>query len=99
MSAVKSAGSSLASVSLLTRSRRNTIRSRHTARTDRSSKASVSAQRRSEESGCPEGMITEDGPAMERALQRRKILEELISTEESYIGDIRFLMNVSCRLS
>ncbi|TDZ23565.1 T-lymphoma invasion and metastasis-inducing protein 1 [Colletotrichum orbiculare MAFF 240422] len=27
-------------------------------------------------------------------MQRRRILEELISTEESYIGDVRFLMNV-----
>jgi hypothetical protein len=30
----------------------------------------------------------------ERSLQRRRILEELIETEESYIGDVRFLMNV-----
>ncbi|KAJ2900511.1 Round spore [Zalerion maritima] len=94
VSAVKSAGSSLANVSLLTKSRRNTLRSRHTVRTDRSSKASVSAPRRSEESGGPEAPTKEDEPTMERALQRRKILEELISTEESYIGDIRFLMNV-----
>jgi hypothetical protein len=27
-------------------------------------------------------------------LQRRRILEELIETEEGYIGDVRFLMNV-----
>ncbi|KAK1239664.1 hypothetical protein MKX07_001118 [Trichoderma sp. CBMAI-0711] len=31
--------------------------------------------------------------AIERSLQRRKVLEELISTEEGYIGDVRFLMN------
>lgn len=30
-----------------------------------------------------------------RAVQRRKILEELIATEESYIGDMKILMNVS----
>lgn len=96
VSAVKSAGSSLANVSLLTnmtKSRKNTIRSRRTARTDRSSKASVSGPRRSEESGYHEAIL-DDEPAIERALQRRKILEELISTEESYIGDVRFLMNV-----
>jgi hypothetical protein len=29
-----------------------------------------------------------------RSLQRRRILEELINTEECYIGDIRFLKNV-----
>ncbi|KAL2017916.1 hypothetical protein VTK56DRAFT_1572 [Thermocarpiscus australiensis] len=35
-----------------------------------------------------------DPAVMERSLQRRRILEELISTEEGYIGDVRFLMNV-----
>jgi hypothetical protein len=28
-------------------------------------------------------------------LQRRRILEELIATEEGYVGDVRFLMNAS----
>jgi hypothetical protein len=37
----------------------------------------------------------EDLTATQRAFERRQILEELISTEENYIGDIRFLMNVS----
>ncbi|KAM3566758.1 hypothetical protein ARSEF4850_000292 [Beauveria asiatica] len=32
--------------------------------------------------------------SIERALRRRRILEELIQTEESYVGDIRLLMNV-----
>ncbi|TQV95902.1 Rho guanyl nucleotide exchange factor [Cordyceps javanica] len=35
-----------------------------------------------------------DGFSIERALRRRHILEELIHTEESYVGDIRLLMNV-----
>jgi hypothetical protein len=35
-----------------------------------------------------------DAATVERSLQRRRILEELISTEEGYIGDIRFLINV-----
>ncbi|KAK8048847.1 RhoGEF domain-containing protein [Apiospora phragmitis] len=35
-----------------------------------------------------------DPTVMERQLQRRRVIEELISTEESYIGDIKFLMNV-----
>lgn len=30
----------------------------------------------------------------ERSFQRRRILEELINTEEGYLGDLRFLMNV-----
>ncbi|PHH87009.1 hypothetical protein CDD83_9425 [Cordyceps sp. RAO-2017] len=35
-----------------------------------------------------------DAAATERAMQRRRVLEELIDTEEAYIGDVRFLMNV-----
>lgn len=35
-----------------------------------------------------------DAAATQRALQRRQILEELVGTEESYIRDVRFLMNV-----
>lgn len=35
-----------------------------------------------------------DCGSIERALQRRKILHELIYTEKSYLGDIRFLLNV-----
>lgn len=41
------------------------------------------------------GRITPtDRFSIDRALRRRRILEELIQTEESYIGDIRLLMNV-----
>jgi hypothetical protein len=90
---VRSASISLAG-SVMTRSRRNTARSSHYARTDRSSKASISCERRSEDSVRLE-RPTVDPAVTERLLQRRRILEELISTEESYIGDIKFLMNVS----
>ncbi|KAK3336497.1 hypothetical protein B0T19DRAFT_40459 [Cercophora scortea] len=95
VTAVKSASISLTSASVLTRSRKNTIRSsRGHSRTDRSSRASVSGARLSEDSFCPERQMLMDPVVMERSLQRRRILEELISTEESYIGDVRFLMNV-----
>ncbi|KAK0667567.1 hypothetical protein QBC41DRAFT_134499 [Cercophora samala] len=95
VSAVKSASISLTSVSVLTRSRKNTIRSsRGHSRTDRSSRASVSGARLSEDSFCQERQVVLDPAVIERSLQRRRILEELISTEESYIGDVRFLMNV-----
>ncbi|KAK0748207.1 hypothetical protein B0T21DRAFT_406739 [Apiosordaria backusii] len=95
VSAVKSASISLTSVSVLTRSRKNTIRSsRGHSRTDRSSRASVSGARLSEDSFCQERQVALDPAVIERSLQRRRILEELISTEESYIGDVRFLMNV-----
>lgn len=89
---VRSASVSLAG-SVLTRSRRNTARSSHYARTDRSSRASISCGRCSEDSVHLE-RTTEDPAVTERLLQRRRILEELISTEESYIGDVKFLMNV-----
>lgn len=39
-------------------------------------------------------MTPTDRFSIERALRRRRILEELIQTEESYIGDLRLLMNV-----
>ncbi|KAH7137148.1 RSP protein [Dactylonectria estremocensis] len=94
VSAMQSASASLASVSAVTRSRRNTTRSHCQSRTDRSSRASFSGYRLSEDSMTRERPVTVDTAATERSFQRRKILEELISTEESYIGDVRFLMNV-----
>ena len=95
VSAVKSVGSSFAGASLLTRSRRNTLRS--SRKTDRSSRASISVARASEDSIGLERSNATDFAVSERAIQRRRILEELITTEESYIGDVRFLMNVGLR--
>ncbi|ETS87624.1 hypothetical protein PFICI_01452 [Pestalotiopsis fici W106-1] len=79
--------------SALTRSRQNTAQSSYYARTDRSARASVSIGRRSEDSVRSERSVA-DPAITERLLQRRRILEELIGTEESYIGDVKFLMNV-----
>ncbi|PHH71430.1 hypothetical protein CDD80_5287 [Ophiocordyceps camponoti-rufipedis] len=93
-SAVRSASFSLASASIVTRSRRNTALSRCVSRTDRSSRASATYPRASEDSAVLEKTDMADVAAMERSMQRRRILEELISTEEGYIGDVRFLMNV-----
>lgn len=95
VTAVKSASvGSVTGLSLLTRSRQTTIRSSRGPRTDRSSRASVSGPRVSEDSFVPEKQAPVDPAVVERALKRRRILEELISTEEGYIGDLRFLMNV-----
>ncbi|KAI8632332.1 Dbl homology domain-containing protein [Xylariaceae sp. FL1651] len=94
VAAVKSATVSLASASMRTRPRRHTARSSLHTRTDHSSRGSYSAQRISEDSACFERTPQTDPAVTERLLHRRRILEELISTEESYIGDIRFLMNV-----
>ncbi|KAK4116423.1 Dbl homology domain-containing protein [Canariomyces notabilis] len=95
VTATKSASMSLGNVSMLTRSRRDIYRlSRVRSRTDRSSRASVSGPRISLDSSCLEPQPAIDPATRERSLQRRRILEELISTEENYIGDVRFLMNV-----
>ncbi|PNP57972.1 hypothetical protein THARTR1_02130 [Trichoderma harzianum] len=96
VSAVRSASASLASVSVsaVARSRRNAPRSQGFSTTERSSRASISGPRASEDSGLLETQSLANLAAMERSLQRRRVLEELISTEEGYIGDIRFLMNV-----
>ncbi|KAI0817675.1 hypothetical protein GGR55DRAFT_31000 [Xylaria sp. FL0064] len=94
VAAVKSATVSLASASVKTRQRRHAARSSVHTRTDLSSRGSISAPRMSEDSTYYERSSHMDPAVTERLLQRRRILEELITTEESYIGDIRFLMNV-----
>lgn len=91
---VKSANISMAGLSLLTCSQKTTVQSAHGPRTLRSSRASLSGPRRSEDSCYQERQAPVDPAVARRASQRRHILEELISTEESYIGDVRFLMNV-----
>ncbi|KAM0281922.1 hypothetical protein ACHAQH_003267 [Verticillium albo-atrum] len=94
VAAVKSASVSLASASVVTRQKKDTGLVRCHSRTERSSRASFTAARLSEDSGYGDRMPAHDPAAVERSLQRRRILEELISTEEGYIGDVRFLMNV-----
>lgn len=94
--AVRTASVSLASGSVFSRSRRNSVSSSRTqTHTDCSSRASMSSNRYSEESSGLDKPQILNRAAVERSLQRRRILEELISTEEGYIGDVRFLMNVS----
>ena len=93
ITAVRSASASLASVSAVAQSKRKT-RSR-ISRTDRSSRASLTLPRMSEDSCRLDRSPSIDVAAVSRALQRRRVLEEIINTEEGYIGDIRFLLNVS----
>ncbi|KAI8724890.1 DH domain-containing protein [Fusarium sp. LHS14.1] len=88
ITAVQSAGTSLITASVAATSRRRHGRSR----AERSSRASLSTPRVSKDVG-PLERAEEDLTATQRAFERRQILEELISTEENYIGDIRFLMN------
>lgn len=91
VTAVKSASISIASFSIAPRSRKTGTSSHH-HRTDRSSKAS-NAGRHSEESSYLSRGIAMDQAVTNRLLQRRRVLEELIMTEESYVADVKFLMN------
>ena len=92
VTAVKSASISLASFSVAPRSRRTGVSSRH-QRTDRSSKASNVGRLSEDSSYIARGLVI-DQAVTNRLLQRRRVLEEIISTEESYLADVRFLMNV-----
>lgn len=94
VTAVKSASISLASFSIAPHSRRTAISSRH-QRTDRGSKTSNTAFRLSDDSSYLVRGAVNDEAVTKRAIRRRQILEEIISTEESYVADIRFLMNVN----
>lgn len=96
VSAMRDASISGASTSIVASSRRQKARSsKRLSKTDRSSRASCSV--RYSEDGLPhDGPQSQADPAiLERSKQRRRIIEELIETEEGYIGDIKFLMNVS----
>ena len=94
VSAVKSASIGIGSVTTNTRSRPGTMHSR--SRTDRSSRLSAAPPRFSEDSTHNNVVLgAMDKAGISRSIQRRSILEELIATEENYIGDVRFLINVS----
>lgn len=87
VTAVKSATATLASASIATVSRRATKWRRGQ---QRSSVISGSDPRRSVDSQ----RSFSDEAAKERARKRRAKLEELIRTEESYVGDLKALSNV-----
>ena len=93
VTAVKSASISLASFSVAPLSRRTGLSSRQ-LRTDHSSRASNAGVRRSEDSASMSKRAVIDEAVYHRSVQRRQVIEEIISTEESYIADIRFLQNV-----
>jgi hypothetical protein len=98
VAAVKSATVSLASASVRTRQGKKATRSSIRTRTDHSSRGSFSTQRMSEDSMYFERNSRPDPGVTDRLLRRQRILEELITTEESYISDLKFLTNV-CLIS
>lgn len=93
VTAIKSASISLASISFAPPSRKTGILSRH-RRTDRSSKTSQQGRFSEDSSSIARGTGI-DQAVTDRLLQRRRIVEELISTEENYIADVSFLTNAS----
>lgn len=100
VTAVKSASLSLASFSIATHSMRRS-ESFRCVHVDRGCKASAYGTRRSEDTSHNTHTVVIDERVIHRSLQRRRVLEEIISTEENYVADIRFLMNASmaCPLS
>lgn len=91
VSVIRDASISGASTSFVASSRKlRTRSSKRLSKTDRSGRASYSA--RLSEDNRPQ--IQADLVTLERSKHRRRILEELIETEEGYIGDIKFLMKV-----
>lgn len=91
VTAVKSATVSLGPLSLAHQSRR-TRRSTFLRSSKRSSGRS---HRASVDSSQGSGQAVDEA-AWARAIQRRRTLEELVSSEESYIADLKVLVNVSC---
>ena len=93
VTAVQSATASLLPLSIAPQSRKNRrsgpLRSSH-----RSSRISDGVNRASMDSNQGSAQIMDEA-AWGRAVQRRRTLEELISSEESYITDLKFLINVS----
>ncbi|KAI9730455.1 MAG: hypothetical protein M1818_008150 [Claussenomyces sp. TS43310] len=93
VTAVKSASISLASFSVAPQSRRHG-NSFSKTRTDCSSRTSNRGARLSEDSSYLSRGAADDIGVTHRSIQRRRVLEEIIDTEEGYVADIKFLMNV-----
>lgn len=88
VTAVKSAGAGLATLSAAPQNRRSFVRS-----SNRSSRLSHITNRDSLDSN--RGSLRAiDEAAWDRAVQRRRTLEELVSSEQSYIADLKVLKNV-----
>ena len=92
VTAVKSATASLASMSLAPRSRHLT-RSNRSRAINRSSKVSSQDVRMSTDSRRASFVI--DEAAWARSLKRRQVLEEILTSEESYVADLKVFINVS----
>ena len=94
VTAMKSASVSLASMSIAPRSRKMARSTKYT-KTDRSSRASNAGLRTSEDSTYTARGIVNDTAVTNRAIRRRHVLEEILSTEGGYCRDVKLLITVS----
>ncbi|KAF2234128.1 Dbl homology domain-containing protein, partial [Viridothelium virens] len=97
VTAMKSATITLASTSIHPRSWRD-ARIERLRSGERSSGQSAPEVRKSTDSHTPSLGPIMDEAAWMRSLQRRKVLEELVASEESYIADLKVLVNVYSNL-
>ncbi|OAA45494.1 RSP protein [Metarhizium rileyi] len=93
VSAVRSASISLTGFSTITRSRANTAISKCASQADHTTDLPTMGSRQSEDIAIDRSTPLSPA-ALDRALKRRRILEELVHTEQDYINDIRLLSNV-----
>ncbi|KAG8416815.1 hypothetical protein J3459_013603 [Metarhizium acridum] len=93
VSAVRSASVSLAELSTMTRSKANTAISRCASQIDHGTDVLTAEPKQSEDVSI-DRPIKLDPDTLDRAVKRRRILDELVQTEQDYIGDIRLLLNV-----
>ncbi|KAK7608615.1 hypothetical protein IWX49DRAFT_507925 [Phyllosticta citricarpa] len=91
VTAVKSASVTLASTSIAPLSRLGT---RYSRGRDDHRGSSITDARSARDTAYQSIIPVMDERAWERAKQRRRILEEIISSEEGYIGDLKVLSNV-----
>ena len=94
VTAIKTASASIASLSVAPRSRHG-ARSSQLRGEHRSSGHSQTDGRPSMDNSRKLSGPFMDEAAWDRALRRRKILEELVSSEESYVADLKVLTNVT----
>jgi len=97
ITAVKTASISLASVSVAPRSRQAARSSRFRSEHRSSEQSQIDGRPSMDNSRKLSGPFMDEA-AWDRALRRRKILEELVSSEESYVADLKVLRNVTKHL-
>lgn len=96
VTAMRSASITVASASIAPRSDGGGFHSK--ARTGHRSSGFSDARRSTDSNTGALGPIIDES-AWLRSLQRRRVVEELISSEESYIADLKVLINVCCSLT